>query len=87
MQVSLLNHPKLKDWKREIETFTQTKKESLENANDTEDAAKHTILSGPRHRLTLLIARHCHQRVTDCGLKETLTELRSQVRGRHFTEI
>ena len=58
----------------------------LENANVT-DAAKHPILLDPRHRLTLLIVRHCHQRVKHCGLKGTLTELRSQfwiVRGRQF---
>lgn len=91
MQVSLLNHPKFSDWKREFGTFPDEKGiircgGRLDNANIT-DAAKYSILLDPRHLLTLLIVRHCHQRVKHCGLKGTLTELRSQfwiVRRRQF---
>ena len=91
MQVSLLGHPKYNEWKRQFGTFIDSKGivrcgGRLENANILE-SAKNPVLLDPSYRITLLIVRHCHERVKHCGVKGTLTELRSRfwiVRGRQF---
>ena len=48
---------------------------------------KHPIILNKSHHFTTLIIRECHSKVMHNGVKETLTELRSQywlVRGRQF---
>ena len=80
MQVSLLNHPKRKDWKREIETFTDEKGiirkcQRYRRCSETYNLVKAKSLFDTSYSEALS---------SESGLKETLTELRSQVRGRHF---
>ena len=51
------------------------------------DSAKYPILLDASHHLTTLVVWRCHERVMHGGVKETLTELRSNfwiVRGRYF---
>ena len=54
------------------------------------DSAKYTILLDASHHLTTLVVWRCHERVMHRGVKETLTELRSNfwiVQGRFFIRI
>ncbi len=91
MQTSLPGHLKYQDWRQQFGVFVDEKGTTrcggrLENAN-IHKSAKHPILLDPRHQLTRLIVRYCHERVKHCGTKATLTELRSRfwiVRGRQY---
>lgn len=91
MQALLPGYSKYNEWKRQFGTFTDENGiircgGRLENAS-IPASAKHPVLLDPRQHLTLLIVRHCHERVKHSGVKGTLTELRSRfwiVRGRQF---
>jgi len=50
-------------------------------------ARKHPILLAKHHHFTALIIRHAHERTSHSGVKDTLTDIRSQywiVKGRQF---
>ena len=90
-QESLLQEGKFSSWCSQFGLF---KDESnlwkcggrLQNARIPE-SAKHPILLNPKHHLTLLIVRDCHQATKHGGVKETLAHLRSSywiVRGRNY---
>ncbi|CAB4017080.1 Hypothetical predicted protein [Paramuricea clavata] len=66
MQTSLPEHLKYQDWRRQFGIFVDEKGVTrcggrLENANINK-SAKHPILLDPRHQLTRLIVRYCHER-------------------------
>ena len=90
-QLCLVSDPKFEEWKRQFNLFLD---ESgvwrcggrLANAA-IPYTTKHPILLSRDHPLTILITRRAHERVFHDGVKETLTELRTQywiIKGRSF---
>ena len=91
MQRTLPEKGEFEHWKVQFDLYLDEKnvwrcKGRLEKAN-LPLMTKHPIILDKNHYLTTLIIRECHKKVMHNGVKETLTELRSQywlVRGRQF---
>ena len=92
MQRTLPEKGEFEHWKVQFDLYLDEKKNvwrckgRLEKAN-LPLMTKHPIILDKNHYLTTLIIRECHKKVMHNGVKETLTELRSQywlVRGRQF---
>ena len=90
-QRTLPEEKQFEAWKRQFGLFIDKDglyrcQGRLSNA-DLTISAKHPILLPKKHHLTVLLVKHSHKRVMHNGVKETLTELRTEywiVRGRQF---
>ena len=91
IQLSLKRNPKYECWKRQFGLFNDGEEVlrcggRISNV-DIRYETKHPVMLDRNHRATQLIIEECHERVQHNGVKETLTELRSNfwvVKGRQF---
>ena len=88
-QESLKCHKNFTTWKRQFSFFEDDGvlrcQGRIDNAQSLPYSAKHPIILPSNSHLTTLYVRRAHARVLHNGVKETLTELRSQfwvIRGR-----
>ena len=88
-QASLKCHKNFTTWKRQFSFFDDDGvlrcQGRIDNALSLPYSAKHPIILPSNSHLTTLYVRCAHARVLHNGVKETLTELRSQfwvIKGR-----
>jgi len=90
-QKQLTKNPKFDSWKHQLDLFLD--KNNIWRCGGRLKKAhicytrKHPILLTKQHHLAILIARNAHERTSHSGIKDTLTEIRSQywfVKGRQF---
>ena len=91
IQLFLKRNPKYECWKGQFGLFNDGEEVlrcvgRISNV-DIRYETKHPVMLDRNHRATQLIIEECHERVQHNGVKETLTELRSNfwvVKGRHI---
>ena len=90
-QKQLIKDPKFELWKTQLDLFLDKDNVwrcggRLKKAH-VSYARKHPILLSKQHHLAVLIVRDAHVRTSHSGVKDTLTDIRSQywfVKGRQF---
>lgn len=82
-QAPLRGHKNFSMWKKQLSLFEEDSgilrcRGRIDNASNLPYSTKHPIILPGDHHLTTLYVRQAHARVLHNGVKETLTELRSQ---------